>query len=885
MSPSDLPPLPGGTVTFLFTDIAGSSGLWERGPNEMRASLAFHDELIHRYVAQHGGSVVKHLGDGCWAAFPTAQAAVEAAITFQEAHQQGSADQPLQLSVRIGLHTGPIEPTGRDYFGPVVNRAARIVDLAGGNQIVCSAPTASLLKGIRTQSDGDHELRGIGTEEIHLVLDDRIVTATDPLRRPVAPNNLPTPKTTFVGRGHDLETAAAHVAQNEIVTLIGPGGVGKTRLAIEIARDVGPLFGHHVHFCDLVPLTDGDGLIESVAATVGARRQPGMTLLESTIDYLTDRNTLLIFDNCEHVIDAVREIVDRLACDGVHVLATSREALQLQGEQQVLVAPLDVSGSGIDLFVDRAQRRDPRFMLTDDNREAVGQIVGRLDGIPLAIELAAARIRLMTPAELAKRLGDGHRVLERGGAKRHETLHNTVLWSYELLTEAEAKLFTRLSVFAGGFSLVAAEEICAGDSILGADVPDLLLSLVDKSMVQSNDSNGHQRFRLLEALRSFASDRLFESGESAHYQDQHATVYTQIAVTASAEIFSGSEADVWRLIDDEWANFRHAFESLSREDDFDQRVELTLALVWYSCNAMRYEVFGWAKELLRSASAQTHPRFTDLCGAAALGSYFMVDGQVAEVAERGLDADPSDPSGYCRIALAAVFLNNVHSPEESDGLTSDWLASNPQTTSSRLWAHGFRVFHLATQGQVEEAIGHAHAVAAIATETNSPTAKAIAAWAAGQTASFQSLDAGLKIWSDGIEWSRSLPSAHLLDQLLTGMILHVTVRRGELGPSLQSCRDAISDAITQHYHAGTSHLFGVAAIALSRAGDPTTGARLIGAMMANGHLPRRNARLELEQALGEQLEPLLDAGQTLGITDAAQLALASLDTALESLES
>jgi predicted ATPase/class 3 adenylate cyclase len=871
--------LPSGTVTFLQTDIENSSGWWESAPAEMRVALAGHDALVADVVHHHGGHVVKHLGDGCWAAFESAPKAVAAAIDFQHRHQQADDGTGLHLVMRLGLHTGEIEPTGRDYFGPVVNRMARIVDLANGNQIVCSASTAGLVTDVDLRSEGVHELRGIGSEEVFLVFDPAIETSPQPLRRPIAPSNLPRPKTSFVGRDDQLATAVEFISGKDgLVTMIGPGGVGKTRLAIEVASRVAAEFRQHVYFCDLVPIAndDADAVYETVAEIVGARRQPGMDLIDSVVDYLAGRRALILLDNCEHVIDTVRILARRLLESvGVQILATSREALAMHGEQQVIVSPLATGTAGVELFVDRARNRDAHFELTSDNRAAVLDVVERLDGIPLAVELAAARIRLLSPVELAERLRDGFKVLEGAGeSQRHGTLRNTVRWSYELLSPPEAALFAQLSVFAGGFSLGAAEAICADDSLVDADaVPDLMLALVDKSMIESHEHAGHRRFRMLETLRSFAVEKLADAGSVDVVRARHADYFRGLAARQRERLWGPAEPDAWRVLDDEWSNLRSALDTYEAAGNLDSGAELVVSLAGYAAMSMRFELFSWAKELLALPGVEDHPQYTDLCGAAALGSYFTLDDRVTEWAETGLAANPSDPEGLCRCALAAVFLNNVHAPEASDALTSTWLASDPQSTFGRVWAHGFRTFHLALLGEAAEAAKQAAAVSQIADESGSLTANALAAWANGQAQSFVDLDLGMETWRQGIEFCRSLPRDHLIDQMLVGAMLHLTARRGELSTTLVECRDALQSALAQHYYTGTSHLFGVTAIALTRAGDAPTGARLIGSMIKHGHLPRRNARRELESALGDDLDDLLVIGSSLSITQAGRVAI------------
>ena len=293
--------------------------------------------------------------------------------------------------------------------------------------------------------------------------------------------------------------------------------------------------------------------------------------------------------------------------------------------------------AGVELFVDRARRREHRFELNADNETSVRAVARQLDGIPLAIELAAAQIRLMTPSEIADRLASGVDVLDRGvRGQRHETMRETIRWSYNLLGRAEAALFTRASVFAGGFDLEGAEAVCADDTLVApGDVPELIMALLDKSMIDSNDIGGRQRFRMLEPLREFAADELLASGENQRFRDRHATFYLDLAKRESDRFFSPAEPDVWRVLDVEWSNFRTALDTFERARDLDSGAELVMALTWFAAMSMRFELFGWAAELLDAPGAEQHRRYTDLCGAVAIRAYFTVAGNVTERAELG----------------------------------------------------------------------------------------------------------------------------------------------------------------------------------------------------------------------------------------------------------
>lgn len=882
--------LPGGTVTFMMTDIEGSSRRWEADAASMRAAIAEHDEILAGIVAAHDGTIVKHLGDGCWAVFTSATHAVDASVELLRRMQHGPWTLGERLDIRVGLHTGAVEPTDDDYFGPVPNRGARIVDLANGNQIVCSAATAGLLPDRPLRNEGPHELRGIGLEQIYMVLGDGYDIGEQPLRHAAVPSNLPRTLTSFVGRAAvAVETAAFLDVEHAIVTLVGPGGIGKTRLAVEIGAAMQRDGQVRVHFCDLAAVADPTAIPDAVAEAVGARRQPGMSLVDSIFDYLKDRDLVLILDNCEHVIEPVRHLVERLQnIPTLHLLATSREALRVAGEQLVVVPPLPAETVGADLFLQRLRERDPHLEMSPTDVDDIRQLVRRVDGIPLAIELVASWATVMSPSEMLDRLGnDSPLLVDELRGSRHGRLHDTIAWSYDLLTPSQATLFDRMSIFSGGCSLDAIEAVCATDSTVSIDeVPSLVLALVDKSMVVSSRDGRQRRFSILETLRSFGREQLESSGTAPEFLRLHAEYFRNLAIVQNERLFTPAEADAWQVLDREWPNLRTALDSFESEGSVRDGAELVTALVLFASVSMRFELFSWAEELLAVPDIAAQPFYVDLCGAAALGAYFTVDPRVSELAEAGLAADPGDSHGFCRIALAAVLLNNLHAATDSDVLTSAWLATDPTDTGNRLWSQAFRTFHLCLNGRADEAAEHSAATASIAEQTGSGTAAGLAAWAEGQVVSFKGLDRAINVWTNGLEWTRAFPGAHLLDHLLTGLILNFIVERGDVADTLVRCRDAVQRALDDHYVAGTSHLFGVTAIALCRAGDPATGALLVGVMIDNGHLPRPNARRALETAFQtSELEPYLDRGKGLGVTRATTIAIDRLTDAIQRVAS
>src|SRR5829696_7033520 len=471
--------LPAGTVTFLFTDLEGSTRLWREHPEAMRGALARHDELVQQAVVTADGLVVKTTGDGFHAVFRDPGCAVDAAVAAQLAIGAEEWSTPEPLRVRMGIHSGPAELRDGDYYGTPVNRAARVMSTAHGGQIVVSHATKELLADgqIELLDLGEHALRDLGRRErIFQVLHPDLERDFPPLASLDAfAGNLPVQVTSFVGRDDDVARVVRSLDDARLVTLAGTGGVGKTRLAVQVAAELLPQFAGGAWMCELAAADDVDTMTQVVAATLGCVQHPGSTLSESIVSYLRVRDLLLVLDNCEHLLDEAGDLADAIVqgCPGVSVLATSREALDVPGEHVVRVrslttpelsdAPDDLlDNASVRLFRDRAG--DAGADVTWDARQltAVGEICRRVDGIPLAIELAAARTVSMNPIDVAGHLDERFRLLtgkRRGRIERHQTLRATVEWSYQLLGPDERVVFDRLGVFAGSFDGPAATAV------------------------------------------------------------------------------------------------------------------------------------------------------------------------------------------------------------------------------------------------------------------------------------------------------------------------------------------------------------------------------------------------------------------------------------------
>jgi predicted ATPase/class 3 adenylate cyclase len=521
---------PSGEVCFLFTDVEGSTRLWAEHTATMETALARHDELLLETITAHDGYVFSTGGDGVGAAFATVPDAVEAAVAAQRAlHGEAWTGLPAPLRVRMGLHRGAAQERAKNYFGPAVNLAARVMSAAWGGQILCTASVADE-DVAEFEALGEHRLRDIG-DVIALF---QIVVPAVPARFPSprtldrSPSTLPAQRSTFLGRHDEIARARRALLEHRLVTFTGPGGVGKSRLAIEVAGREHPRWPDGSFFVDL---TTVDGRVD-IAATVATAclvdvdaTRPPLQQLTAT---LTGRECLIVFDSCEHVLEPIAEVIDRLLedCPAVKVIATSREAIGLSGEQVEIVGSLE-SAAGAPaavLFVERAAAVGSAFEVDDPG---VGALCARLDGIPLAIELAAARTRTLGVGDIAARVAQGLDLLaskRRGGHDRHRTLRATIEWSYRLLEDEERALFDRCSVFAGSFDLAALTAVGGLDD---DETAELLDDLVVKSMVVAlADGNGPRRFRLLDTLRSFAREQLeLHPGDEEDARDAHALHY------------------------------------------------------------------------------------------------------------------------------------------------------------------------------------------------------------------------------------------------------------------------------------------------------------------------------------------------------------------------
>jgi predicted ATPase/class 3 adenylate cyclase/DNA-binding CsgD family transcriptional regulator len=650
--------LPAGTVTLLLADVEGSTRLWETQLDEMTTAIARLNQVVSDVIATHDGVRPVELGEGdsFVAAFARASDAVACALELQRA--------PLApIRLRIGIHTGEIQLRDEgNYAGPTINRTARLRDLGHGGQTLLSGTTEDLVAD-RLPADawlidlGTHPLRDLPRPErvVQLCHPD-LVNEFPPLRvsKTVASQHLPVQLTSFVGRGAELIQVRERLSENRLVTLTGAGGAGKTRLAIQIAGQIAGEFAGGVWYVDLAPITDPDLVPVTMARALGLPDQPGRSTMDTLTRFVVDRQMLVLLDNCEHLLDACADLVVALlgAAAGLTLLATSREAIGVAGEMGWRVPSLSLADEAIELFTDRARHARPDFTLTDDNAAVVGEICRRLDGLPLAIELAAARVRALSLTEILDSLHDRFRLLTGGArtaVRRQQTLRASVDWSHALLTQPERVLFRRLAAFMGGFDLEAAQRVAGGAEVERYQVLDQLTLLVDQSLVVADHVGGRTRYRLLETVRQYALEKLGESGEADGVRSRHRDHYTALAALLDAPAGSNYEQRIEQA-DLEIDNLRAAF-SWSRENS---DIELALALasslqpLWIA-RARPREGLAWFDAVLTDEVAQ------DAGVAAAVRARALADKAVLDVVL--VAADSRD-----RAQQALVLAREIEDP-------------------------------------------------------------------------------------------------------------------------------------------------------------------------------------------------------------------------------
>jgi predicted ATPase/class 3 adenylate cyclase len=700
-----MPDLPSGTVTFLFTDIEGSTALWERDRVAMQAAVARHLRLLRTAIEAHEGVLYKTVGDAVQAAFRTAPAAVAAALDTQRVLLAGDWGDLGELRVRMALHAGEANPDERgDYLTAPLNRLSRLLAIAHGGQIVLTQAVQQLVRGAfpdgaALRDLGEHRLRDLlEPERVFQLLHPDLPAEFSPLRSlENRPHNLPLQPTPFLGRERQLEEIVALMRRSEVrlLTLTGPGGTGKTRLGLQAAAELLDDFTDGVFFVPLAPLTDPQLVPTAIAGALGVREAGERPLVERLREFLATKQVLLVLDNVEHLVEAAPIMGELLgSAPGLKALATSRVPLRLRAEREYPVAPLGLPPrqpptppeqlsqyEAAHLFIERAQAVNPGFIVDDENAPAIAEICYRLDGLPLAIELAAARVRMLPPEALLSRL-EKRLPLLTGGARdapaRQRTLRDTVAWSYDLLGPEDQILFRRLAVFVGGATLEALERVANADR--GLDVFEGLERLLEHNLVrQEQGADGEPRFTMLETIREFGLERLAESGEEADIRAAHAAHFFKVVEEAESKGFSVLTQDApsdpaflqtmtrWvARMETEFGNLRATLTFLDEDAGADRQLRLAAALswLWYTRAYAREGLHWYEKALARLPPSPTRERALALADASSV-AHRAGDIRAIVLAEEALEAarQVGDPhviaQSLFQVALASYWQHDL----------------------------------------------------------------------------------------------------------------------------------------------------------------------------------------------------------------------------------
>ena len=682
--------LPTGTVTFLFTDIESSTALLQQLGEGYADLLADQRRLLRAAFGDNNGHEVDTQGDAFFYSFSRAKDALTAAVNAQRAISGHSWPDGVAVRVRMGLHTGEPVRTDEGYVGMDVHRSARICSAGHGGQILLSQATRGLVEndlpeGASLSDLGEHRLKDLQyPEHVYQLSHPDLPTNFPSLKSlDTLPNNLPRQLTSFIGREREMEEVKTLFAHTYLLTLTGSGGCGKTRLGLQVAADLVGEYKDGAWIVELAALADPDLVTQEVASALGVREGQGDSILDTLLNYLKPRQLLLMLDNCEHLIEACTALTDSLlrSCPNLKIMVASREALGIEGESTYRVPSLSLPDpknlppveklntyEAVKLFIDRAVAAVSTFTVTNQNASAVAQICHRLDGIPLAIELAAARIKVLEVEEITARLDDRFRLLTGGSRTalpRQQTLRATIDWSYNLLSEQESVLLGRLSVFMGGWTFEAAEEICVGEGVEDYEVLDLLTSLVEKSLVVAEGQGGKKRYHLLETVRQYARDRLLDSGESATLRDRHLEWYLEFTERAEPELSGPDQVEWLDWLESELDNLRAALEWSLGGEEVEIGLRLAGALNWFWFRRGYYnEGQRWLEESLSGSSRLPASERTKSARANALwGAGLMLFGK----SDYGLAAAPFEESlalyqelgdkqgaGYSLICLGVV---------------------------------------------------------------------------------------------------------------------------------------------------------------------------------------------------------------------------------------
>jgi len=885
------PVQPTGTVTFLCTGVEDVARLWEEAPTEMAAALQRHDNIVRGAIEAHGGYVFATAEDSFSAAFAPAGEAVSAAIESQ----QLLADSDLPVVVRMGLHTGEATPRDDGYFGPNVSRAARLTSLAHGGQVIVSDTTEVLLRGlVMLRPLGEHRLRGLrGRMTVSQVMAEGLRAEFPLLRNDDAfAGNLPLQLSSFVGREDLVSEVADLVRSNRLVTLSGVGGVGKTRLALEVGAELTGDFPDGVWMVELAPVLDAASVPAAIATALGITPQGDAALIDTVAEALAGRRLLLIVDNCEHVVAsaaaAIRVVLGR--SESVHVVATSREHIEIEAELLVSVSPLAIEGGAasdaVALFVDRTRAVRADFGLHDpETTNAVIEICAVLDGLPLGIELAAARMAAMSASEVRDRLADRFRLLKASGLgpERQQTLHHAVAWSYELLTDEERELLRVTSVFAGGFDLVSLCAVAQGTDEV--DVLDRLDSLVRKSLVVADHSATRTRYRLFETIRQFAEDQLSDLGARDPTRDRHAAHFAHEA----AARWDRWEGPGWResvdWVERDLGNLRAGYQWSAARGDLDIATDIAAHAALMGFSVQLFETLTWAEDLVDAATTADVRRLPRLLVGAGYACFAgraaaaRVHAHRATELEQAQRYDSCEP-GYATFveALCQVYCGDLDRYVE---LTGDVAR---RYGNARGYGLASYVDGLQASGRVDDAIALTEESVAAARAHGNPYWISYALWIAGQAFARADSRRALAAWDEGVAVVRE-HRVHFFEGFLARDAARLHTSAGEAETALV----LFYEAIAAFHRAGN-----VPQLIITLASVPALFERLdrfepAATLVAAGsrepssvhHVPELpDVGARVARKLGEKkATELAEAGAALDLNDAAVYARRQIDLA------
>ena len=837
--------LPSGTVTFLFTDIEGSTQLWEQHPDAMRSALAKHDSILKGAVESNHGQIIKTTGDGVNAVFVTAIDALHASIAAQ--HNFLKPLDEVQINVRMGLHTGEAELRDGDYYGGTLNRAARIMSAGNGGQILLSEVTAQLAReqlpdGTSLLDMGEHHLKGLFLPEriFQLIVPD-LPHEFPPLHSiPITLNNLPPQLTSFIGRERELAEAQKKLTSAKLLSLIGPGGTGKTRLALRIAREQIANFRDGVWLVELAPISDPAFIIPAIASVFELREIQNIPLIEILLDYLRAKEMLLMLDNCEHLIEASAQITDQIlhVCPNLKIIASSREALGIEGETVYRVPPLK-DEEATRLFVERATKAEPRFHLMDENASFIAQICSRLDGIPLAIELAAARVKLFTPEQIAERLDDRFKLLTGGSRTalpRQQTLHALIDWSYQSLNEVEQRALRRLAVFSGGWTFEAAEAVIGEDVVM-----DGLLGLVNKSMVNVEEQEGASRYRFLETIRQYAMEKLLESGEAVESRDRQLDYFMKLGEGASVGLFTAEVNEYLDIFEIEHDNLRSALKWAATSHP-----EKALKLVdhmgsYWSVRDHNSEAINWCQMILEKTESIAGLEMDRARAQIVLGWCCITTGEhrlgrMAAEQALALSNNTNDESTIARaygiLALACVFTGDFpaaqHAAEEGEmfartrGLKSELafiLASRAQIA-------------YVSNGDVPKAKEYMDEAARLSREMGFQWSYSFSTFGLARIAAeLGDMELARKRFAESEEVARQMGNKRIIYSSRSELA-HVLRQHGEIDEALKTYLDLLPKWKELGHRSAVAHELECIAFILVKKGNPARAASLLGAAEA-----------------------------------------------------